>query len=138
MSTFISIVFLFLVTLTNPGSFDISTFPHSSISTQDIRVIDGDTFIIKEDERVRVACIDSPDVKTTEGVEATKLTQTYINNSKEITLYRLGDDFYGRTVGVIRDKDRVDLGQYLMHHKGAIYNPYRRGKICRYIYPILP
>jgi endonuclease YncB( thermonuclease family) len=141
MSTFISIVFLFLISITNPSnpsSLDINTYPSVSIPSSEIRVIDGDTFIIKEDERVRIACIDSPDAKSMEGLQATKLTQNYINNTNQIILYRLGNDIYGRTVGIVKDKNNVDLGQYLLHRKGAEYKAFRRGKLCRAIYPVLP
>jgi len=135
MSTsFISIVFLFLVSITHRSSLDLNAYPYSSIPTSDIRVIDGDTFIINEDERVRLACINSPEANTGEGTEATNLTQIYIKNTKEITLYRLGEDLYGRTVGIAIDEKGRDLGQYLLDNGGALPNSYGRTKFCKIKY----
>lgn len=64
-----------------PLSSLLSSLPSSSLSPENIRVIDGDTFIINELERVRVACINSAEKSTPEGIEDWHTAQDYFNSS---------------------------------------------------------
>ena len=94
----------------------------------------GDTLINeKSGERLRLLCVNSPEVKTKEGIEASLVTNDYIDKSHQLIINRFGIDLYGRTLSTVINEEGIDLGQYLLSNKGAIYNPYQK-KLCKGLY----
>lgn len=65
-----------------------------------IRVIDGDTFVIKTGERVRLIGLDAPEMGTCGSDEATKSLSDLVFN-KIIKIDREGRDSWGRRLGMV-------------------------------------
>lgn len=74
-----------------------------------IDVVDGDTLHLQLDlgwsitytARVRVALINSPEMKTPEGIAAKQYAQTLLKPGDEVTFISKGFDKYGRPLGHI-------------------------------------
>lgn len=60
-------------------------------------VIDGDTFMTSNNERIRIAEIDAPEHNQDYGLEATEFTKKYLLG-KTVTLKNVDTDKYGRKV----------------------------------------
>ena len=129
------------------GSFTLSSLlsflpsiPSSSLSPsveiENIRVIDGDTFIINELERVRVACINSAEKSTPEGIEDWHTAQDYFNSSSTIFLDRIGLDKYGRTIASVSNEQGVNLAIFLLEREAAEYTPYNHKTYCQNQIPL--
>ena len=63
------------------------------------RAIDGDTFIFKGHERVRLANIDAPELSQPYGIVSKEFLKQY--EGQECTLKTQGHDKYGRTLAVL-------------------------------------
>ena len=66
---------------------------------------DGDTFTTESGEKIRLACIDAPEIrcKNADPLKA-KASREFINNllsNKKVTIKRIDTDRYGRTVAEI-------------------------------------
>ena len=66
---------------------------------------DGDTCTTESDEKIRLACIDAPEIrgKNADPLKA-KASRKFINNllsNKKVTIKRIDTDRYGRTVAEI-------------------------------------
>ena len=66
---------------------------------------DGDTCTTESDEKIRLACIDAPEIrgKNADPLKA-KASREFINNllsNKKVTIKRIDTDRYGRTVAEI-------------------------------------
>jgi endonuclease YncB( thermonuclease family) len=72
-----------------------------------IDVVDGDTVRLQLDlgwhvtytARVRIAAINSPEMKTPEGLAAKQFAQTLLQVGDEVTFVSRGFDKYGRPLG---------------------------------------
>ena len=61
------------------------------------RIVDGDTFVIDTGEKVRLICVNTPEIDTPEGIEAKAFMQTILDG-KTIRLEKDSSDTdrYGR------------------------------------------
>ena len=98
---------------------------------------DGDTCRTTTGERIRLACIDTPELK---GAEAepipAKAARDYLRSDlagKTITIRRITTDRYGRTVaelfadGVSTSKQLVDAGHAQVYRRYAKPCPWANG-----------
>ena len=90
---------------------------------------DGDTCTTTYNEKIRLACIDAPEIKGKRAdPEKAKYVRDYLNNlikGKEIKIRRITYDRYGRTVAELYknkkniQKHLVDLGLAKVYKKYA-------------------
>ena len=89
---------------------------------------DGDTCTTTSGEKIRLACIDTPEIRGPRAnPEPAKAARDFLNSNvagKEVSIRRVTEDKYGRTVGELV-KDGVNI-QKLMVSKGyaKIYKKY--------------
>ena len=89
---------------------------------------DGDTCTTLKGEKIRLACIDTPELKgkRADPIPA-KEARDYLNNlvaNKEVSIKRITKDRYGRTVGELF-KDDVNIQKLIVQKGyGKIYNKY--------------
>jgi len=84
-------------------------------------VYDGDTITLSTNEKVRLACIDTPEMRNTAKKKADKpaaiAARDYLIgmiNGEEITVERYGADLYQRTIGRVYDKNGRELNQEMV------------------------
>ena len=91
---------------------------------------DGDTCTTSQGEKIRLACIDTPEIrgKRSDPIPA-KAARDYLNNlvkGKEVNIRRVTEDRYGRTVGELTI-DGMNLQQNLVNEGHAtIYKKYSK------------
>ena len=91
---------------------------------------DGDTCTTTEGEKIRLACIDTPEIRgeRSDPIPA-KEARDYLNNlvkGKEVNIRRVTEDRYGRTVGELTI-DGMNLQQNLVNEGHAtIYRKYSK------------
>lgn len=103
------------------------------------RVVDGDTIIVEENERVRFIGIDTPEDKDPRkpiqpfALEAADTLKDLLSDSPKVCLISdsVGDtiDKYGRTLAYIFTSDGKDVNAELLHlgmAKGYFYFPFER------------
>ena len=108
---------IFLAAISLPASESV----FASLPTVFIKdCYDGDTCTTLKGEKIRLACIDTPELK---GKRADPIpaqeARDYLNNlvaNKEVSIKRIAADRYGRTVGELF-KDDVNI-QELIVNKG--------------------
>ena len=89
---------------------------------------DGDTCITLKGEKIRLACIDTPELKgwNADPILA-KEAKDFLNNLvayKEVSIKRITYDRYGRTVGELF-KENVNIQELIVEKKyGKIYKKY--------------
>ena len=89
---------------------------------------DGDTCTTNKGEKIRLACIDTPELKGPKAktVEA-KESKDFLNNivaNKQISLKRITKDRYGRTVGELF-KNGLNIQEMIVENgHGKIYKKY--------------
>ena len=132
---FFSALFILLI-----GAFialfqTLISFPEES-ATQQTTIItscyDGDTCTTSEGEKIRLACIDTPELRGERAnpIEA-KAARDYLNDlvvGKEVVLRRITKDRYGRTVAEL-SKDGVNV-QRLLVSKGHAQIHEKYSKQC--------
>ena len=107
-------------------------FPYSTYSSLPTTIIkscyDGDTCTTTDGEKIRLACIDTPELKGKKAnpVKA-KEAKDFLNNllaKKKVSINRITTDRYGRTVGELFKND-INV-QKLVVNKGLgrIYEKY--------------
>lgn len=78
---------------------------------------DGDTCTTTNKEKIRLACIDTPEIKGKKAdPEKAKYVRDYLNTlikGKEITIKRITYDRYGRTVAELY-KNKINLQKHLV------------------------
>ena len=80
----------------------MSTQDKNNIQTTVIRVIDGDTFITKEQQKVRYIGINAPEINEPYGMEATQYNKTLIEGKNvHIVLDNMQKDRFGRILGYV-------------------------------------
>ena len=83
------------------------------------RVIDGDTIILTNNERIRFERIDAPELETECGQLAKQELKILIEN-KKILITRTGTDRYGRTLATIKTfNDKIDIETWLVSNNLA-------------------
>ena len=126
MKRFSYFVFLFL-SLNNvlfPNSLEANNFKTIKI----IRCYDGDTCTTSEGEKIRLACIDTPEIKGNKvNLEQALFARDYLNSKvkgKSIILKPITTDRYNRTVGELYTGN-INI-QELLYKKGLakIYKKY--------------
>jgi len=83
-------------------------YPQSRVQ----RVVDGDTVVLQSGERIRIACIDSPERGQYGFDGATRKTRSLVDG-RTVGVRRISTDRYGRTVGEIY-VDGINLGHELV------------------------
>ena len=89
---------------------------------------DGDTCTTINGEKIRLACIDTPELKGKKAnpIEATK-AKIFLNNliaNKEVNIRRINNDKYGRTVAELFKND-VNIQELIVKKgHGEIYKKY--------------
>lgn len=78
------------------GLFFALNFTRTSYEEVD-KVLDGDTFITKSGEHIRLRGVDSPEHIQPFGEEATAFTTAFVLG-KKVTVIRNGKDKYGRSI----------------------------------------
>ena len=88
-------------------------------------VYDGDTFTLSSGEKVRLACIDTPEMRNTAKKKADKpaaiAARDYLIaliNDSDLTIDRVTKDFYGRTIARVYTPEGKELSRemYLSGH----------------------
>ena len=78
---------------------------------------DGDTCTTTNKEKIRLACIDTPEIRGKKAdPEKAKYVRDYLNSlikGKEITIRRITYDRYGRTVAELY-KNKINLQKHLV------------------------
>jgi len=97
-------------------------------------VYDGDTLTLTTGEKIRLACIDTPEMKNTAKKKADKPAAiaardhliALINNA-EIKVDRVETDFYGRVVARVYTPDGKELSQEMVKSGHAqIFKGYQK------------
>ena len=108
-------------------SFQLPVYP--SLSSTIIKsCYDGDTCTAVDGEKIRLACIDTPEIK---GKNANKIpaeeARDFLNQlvaNKKVSIKRITKDRYGRTVAEIY-KDRTNIQELIVKKGyGQIYKKY--------------
>lgn len=90
---------------------------------QNIYVVDGDTFHINYDFKVRLYCIDAPEINTTEGQKAKQKLKELLKNGN-IKYQIISTDRYGRKIcKVFADGKDVSYELFLSGH-AKVYKKY--------------
>lgn len=110
------------------------------------RVIDGDTFVMEDNTKIRLNNLDAPEISQTYGIQAKQFLSNLVLN-KTITGIKHGKDKYGRTIadlylnGLWINKLIIDSGYayvYLKYDSENLY-PYeliaKNNKIGLWAYP---
>lgn len=86
------------------------------------RVIDGDTFILTNDERIRLVRVDVPELNTYCGQKAKEFLQNLIED-KFVYIQKEGKDKYGRTLAQVslHPSSAYDLEDILVQMNLAVY-----------------
>ena len=104
-----------------------SAFP--SLPTAFIKdCYDGDTCTTLKGEKIRLACIDTPELKGKRAApNPAKEARDFVNKlvaNKEVSIKRITKDRYGRTVGELF-KDDVNIQKLIVEKEyGKIYKKY--------------
>ena len=97
-------------------------------------VYDGDTFTLSTGEKVRLACIDTPEMRNTAKKKADKpaalAAKAYLVElikDSDLTIDRVAKDIYGRTIARVYTPDGKELSRemYLSGH-AIIFEGYSR------------
>jgi micrococcal nuclease len=85
-------------------------------------VYDGDTFTTSSGEKVRLACIDTPEMKNTAKKKADKPAAIAARDflkaligTADLTIERIQTDLYGRTVARVYTPDGRELSQEMIN-----------------------
>ena len=89
---------------------------------------DGDTCTTSEGEKIRLACIDTPELKGKKSNPIpAKLARDFLNDliaKKEVSIRRITKDRYGRTVAELF-KDEINIQELIVKKGfGKIYQKY--------------
>lgn len=97
-------------------------------------VYDGDTLTLSSGEKIRLACIDTPEMRNTKKKKADKpaalAARDYLINligNADLTIDRVQTDLYGRTIARVYTPDGKELSRemYLSGH-AEIFKGYEK------------
>jgi len=116
-----------------------NNFPKKCVWKKLIRVVDGDTISVENNERIRFIGIDTPETKDPDrpvqkfGPEASAKTKELLATTEKVCLISdpLGDeiDEYDRTLAYVFSKEGVDVNAELLKTglaRGLFYFPFSR------------
>jgi endonuclease YncB( thermonuclease family) len=97
-------------------------------------VYDGDTFTLSTGEKIRLACIDTPEMKNTAKKKADKpaaiAARDYLKSligTSDLTIDRVQTDLYGRTIARVYTPDGRELSREMFNSGHAvIFNGYSK------------
>jgi len=97
-------------------------------------VYDGDTFTLSSGEKIRLACIDTPEMKNTAKKKADKpaaiAARDYLKSligTADLTIDRVSKDLYGRTVARVYTPDGKELSKEMFNSGHAeIFKGYEK------------
>ena len=93
-----------------------------------LRITDGDTVVLKRGDevvRVRLLCIDAPEIRQTYGQAARVYLQSKLRESKgEVFMESKGKDRFGRTLGYLQSPTGEILNLSLVQEGLAFYYPF--------------
>ena len=117
----LSMITLFQTLISYPSTTELPTVTIHSC-------YDGDTCITTEGEKIRLACIDTPELKGTKSDPiAAKAARDYLNNlvaGSIVKIRRITEDRYGRTVAELF-KGSMNIQEHLVEKDFAsIYEKY--------------
>lgn len=102
MKKYLLLPFVFLIFI---SIFNFVSKPNSNVlASEDISVIDGDTIQVNEADssfKVRLACIDAPEMSQPLGMDAYKVLNNAINNAEVLGLNIIGTDRFDRQLGIL-------------------------------------
>ena len=103
--------------------------PKALAASEVIRVVDGDSLIVKVNgvlQQVRLACIDAPEIgQFPYGRLATNAFRGLLPADSAVLIYPLKIDRYGRTVGHVSTPGGVDVAEELVRRGLAfVYTKY--------------
>ncbi|MBT9587685.1 thermonuclease family protein [bacterium] len=100
------------------------------LTTQVVRVIDGDTVVVRlsdGDQTVRLDSIDAPERKQPGGEESRRALAGYLPAGGSVKITRLGRDRYGRILGQLYRPDGANVNSLLVRNGQAwVYTKYCR------------
>ena len=123
-SSYLILLFLSLINIFFIKSLNANDFVNTTI----ISCYDGDTCTSSEGEKIRLACIDTPEIRANKiNQEKALLARDFLNSivrDKSLSLKRITKDKYKRTVGELYFK-KINI-QELLYKKGyaKIYKKY--------------
>ena len=98
--------------------------PQQLIASQVIRVVDGDSLIVKLNglpQQIRLACIDAPEIgQFPHGRLAMNAFRGLLPADSAVTIYPIKKDRYGRTVAHVSTPGGVDVAGELVR-KGLVF-----------------
>jgi micrococcal nuclease len=92
-------------------------------SAQVERVIDGDTFVVRGDERVRLRGIDTPELNQCYGQRAKAFAVRWLDHHRVIITPAQKEKSYGRIVAYVGYRGE-DFGSTLLRRGYALFYPY--------------
>ena len=119
-----TIPFIFLFFLCNSHASDLNLFNFFVLN-----VIDGDTIKVKLEnnkiKKIRFSAIDAPEINQTHGIESKKFLFNLIYK-KKIKFHKLGNDRYGRLLGIIYFDDMDINLEMIINGHAWVYRKYLR------------
>lgn len=104
-----------------------SPLPAIAYGEKVTQVYDGDTITIGQSEKVRLMCIDTPEIrKNSHGradTESALKSRDYLRSlilGQEVVVARYGKDFFKRTLARIYLKDGREVNQIMIEQKMAV------------------
>lgn len=94
------------------------------------KIVDGDTFVLTNGQRVRLAYVDTPEMKSDKRKEQyfatdAKMFLTEVVLHKEVVLQKIiSQDRYGRVVAIVNYRNNLDLGSFLVQKGAAFVYPH--------------
>ena len=86
------------------------------------RVIDGDTFVCKSGDTIRLAGINAPELDEHYGQESYEVLRDIIDN-EVVWLHITGKGYYGRTIAYTY-YNSIDISEHLLRNGYAKYSKY--------------
>ncbi len=102
----------------------IAFTPQPLMASHVIRVVDGDSFIIRVNgltQQMRLACVDAPEIgQFPYGRLAMNAFRGLLPSDSEVAVYPIKKDRYGRTVGHVSTPGGVDVAEELVR-RGLVF-----------------
>ncbi len=107
----------------------LAFIPAPLMASQVIRVVDGDSLIVKLNglpQQIRLACIDAPEIgQFPHGRLAMNAFRGLLPADSAVTIYPIKKDRYGRTIGHVSTPGGVDVAEELVRRGLAfVYTRY--------------
>ena len=102
----------------------IAFIPQPLMASQVIRVVDGDSLIVKVNslpQQIRLACVDAPEIgQFPHGRLAMNAFRGLLPTDSAVTIYPIKKDRYGRTVGHVSTPGGIDVAEELVR-RGLVF-----------------